>query len=114
MVELQKDIERIKAAGIQLVAISYDAPEVLKKFAEDNRITYPLLSDPGSKTIDAYGIRNTQMNGVKLGGNDLTGIPHPGTYIIDKERIVRAKLFLKRYTERHATHELLEAAKTVK
>ncbi len=72
-----------------------------------------MLSDEGSKTIDAYGIRNEAMDGKKFGANDLTGIPFPGTYILDKEGVVRAKLFLERYQVRHTAEQLLEAAKTV-
>lgn len=114
MVQLQTDIDEIKKAGIRLVGISYDSTETLKKYAEDKGISYLLLSDEGSKTIDAYGIRNKAMDGKKFGSNDLTGIPHPGTYILDKQGIVREKLFLERYQERHATDALLEAAKKVK
>ncbi len=53
------------------------------------------------------------MEGKKFGANDLTGIPHPGTYILDKEGVVRDKLFLERYQVRHTTEQLLKAAETV-
>jgi len=96
-----------------LVAVSYDPIETLKSFAEASGITYPLLSDAGSKTIDAYGIRNTAMDGKKFGANDLSGVPHPGTYIIDKEGVIQKKLFLERYQTRHTTEQLLKAAKSV-
>ena len=44
MVQLQEDLEEIKKAGLQLVAISYDSLEILSKYAESNGIEYPLLS----------------------------------------------------------------------
>ena len=72
-----------------------------------------MLSDEGSKTIDAYGIRNKAMDGKKLGTNDLTGIPNPGTYILDKDGVVRAKLFLERYQVRHTAEQLIKAVKSV-
>ena len=53
------------------------------------------------------------MDRKKFGANDLTGIPFPGTYILDKEGVVREKLFLERYQVRHTTEQLLEAAKSV-
>lgn len=87
--------------------------ETLKKFADKSGIEFALLSDAGSKTIDAFGIRNAMMEGRKFGANDLTGIPHPGTYILDSEGIIRKKVFLERYQERHTTDQLLEAAKAV-
>jgi peroxiredoxin len=109
LVQLQKDLEKIKKAGLQLTAISFDSLDVLTKYAEENGITYPLLSDEGSKTIDAYGIRNKEMDGGRI-----AGIPYPGTYIVDKKGIVRAKLFVERYQERHTTEDLLKAAEGVK
>lgn len=114
MVQLQEDIQQIKDAGITLVGISYGPSDALKEYAEKNSITFPLLFDEGSKTIDAFGIRNEAMDGRKFGPNDLTGIPHPGTYILDGQGIIRAKLFLERYQVRHTTTELLKAAAEVK
>ncbi len=88
--------------------------EVLKAFAEKNSITFPLLSDEGNQTIDAYGIRNTEMDGKKYGPNDLSGVPHPGTYIVGQDGTIEAKLFLKKYQERHSNEELIEAIKALK
>lgn len=93
--------------------MSYDPVETLAKYADKQSIAYPLLSDDGSKTIDAYGIRNTMMDGKKFGKNDLTGVPHPGTYIIDETGTVRAKLFLQKYQERHTVEELIKAVKAL-
>ncbi len=87
--------------------------DTLKAYSDANEITFPLLSDEGSKTIDAYGIRNVAMNGKKFGDNDLEGIPHPGTYILDKDGVVKAKLFMKKYQERHSIDELIETVKSV-
>ena len=90
--------------------MSYDSLDVLETFAKKQKITYPLLSDKGSKTIDAYGFRNKDMDGHE----DIAGVPHPGTYILDKEGTVRAKLFLERYQVRHSTEALLKAAEKAK
>jgi peroxiredoxin Q/BCP len=35
---------------------SVDTPEDNKKFAEDNHADYPILSDPGKKAAEAYGV----------------------------------------------------------
>lgn len=91
-----------------MVAISYDPTEVLKRFSEKNEIEYPLLTDEGSKVIDAFGIRNTAMDGKMYGKNDLTGIPFPGSYVLDKDGVILGKIFLERYQERHATAALIE------
>ena len=98
-------MKEIEATGGQLVAISYDSAAILKRFSANSAITYPLLSDPGSKTIDAYGIRN------KEAPERWSGIPHPGTFIVDTKGVIRAKLFLEGYKERHAPEALIEALK---
>jgi peroxiredoxin Q/BCP len=104
---LQRDLKSIEAAGVQVVGISYDSPEILKRFSNRSRIAFPLLSDPESKTIDAYHIRNDAAKGKAV------GVPHPGTFILDKEGIIRAKLFLEGHRERHTTEALTKAAKSV-
>ena len=112
--QLHKDNQKLGEAGIKVVGISYDSIETLKAFSDKNALEFPLLSDAGSKTIDTYGIRNTEMDGKMFGQKPLTGVPYPGTYLIDKDGVVRAKLFLEKYQERHSTEALIEAAKAVK
>ena len=55
--ELQDRLDELDAAGIGVAAISYDPVDVLAEFAERRGITFPLLSDPDSATIEAFGIR---------------------------------------------------------
>jgi WD40 repeat protein len=64
-----------------------------------------LLSDPGSKTIIAYGLLNKDAKG------RTAGIPYPGTLVIDRDGFIRAKLFLDGYQERHTAQDLIKAAK---
>jgi peroxiredoxin Q/BCP len=46
-----------RAAGVQRVGISRDTVEKQKLFAETYTFDYPLLSDPDSATITAYGVK---------------------------------------------------------
>ena len=105
---MQRDLKSIEDAGVQVVGISYDSPEALKTFCDRAKITFPLLSDTESKTIDAYHIRNQAARGKAV------GVPNPGTFILDQEGVIRAKLFLEGYRERHTTEALINAAKTIK
>ena len=89
---MQRDLKLIEDAGVQIVGISYDEPKVLKTASERMKITFPLLSDPESKTIDAYHIRNEAAKG------KAEGVPHPGTFVLDQEGVIRAKLFLEGYS----------------
>ncbi len=89
MVQLQSDLAKIQANGAQVVAISYDSADILNRFATKKSITYALLSDTGSKMIDAYGIRNKEAKG------RTSGIPYPGTYIIGTDGVIRANFSWK-------------------
>lgn len=104
MVELQSGIERINAIDIQVVAVSYDSAEVLAKFAKKRKITFPVLSDPDSKVIKAYGVLNEGARGPQA------GIPHPATFLIDKQGIIRAKI-PGTVRKRHTADDLIEVAK---
>ena len=108
MVQLQRDLKSIEAEGIQLVGISYDDTKAQKTFSDRMKIAFPLLSDTESKTIDAYHIRNEAARG------KAEGVPNPGTFILDRDGIIRAKLFLEGYRQRHTTEALIEAARSIK
>ena len=105
---MQRDLKSIEAAGVQLVGISYDDTKALKTFSNRMKIAFPLLSDPGSQTIDAYHIRNAAARG------KAEGVPNPGTFILDRHGVIRAKLFLEGYRNRHSADDLIKAAKAVK
>lgn len=102
--ELQSNLAALKKAGIQPVAISYDPVAVLDRFARQRKITFPILADPGSRTIDAYKIRNEQGRG------RMAGVPHPGTFVIGKDGKIVAKLAHDSYRKRHTTAEIIKAA----
>ena len=108
MVQLQSKITDSETAGVQLVGISYDSTEILKKFSSKQKLSFPLLSDPGSNVINAFHIGN------KNAPEKLQGIPHPGTFIIDQKGTIRSKLFLESYRKRHPASEVLNAAKAAK
>jgi hypothetical protein len=102
-VELAQNAEKIRAAGLGLAAISYDSPAVLKNFSDRQKIGFPLLSDPGSKTIREYGILNEEAPKDSFA----YGVPYPGIYILDARGVVTAKYFEADYKERDSTGLIL-------
>jgi hypothetical protein len=102
-VELQAKLEEIRKQGLGVAAISYDSQAILKNFAGRSGITFPLLSDEGSKTIRAFGILNEDVPA----GTPFAGIPHPGTYIVDPGGRVTAKYFEDDYTQRFTASDIL-------
>jgi peroxiredoxin len=90
-----------------VIGISYDSEEVLRRAVAQQKISFLLLSDSGSKTIDAYGVRN------KEAGNRIDGVPHPVTIVVDSKGIVRAKLGHEGYRDRHPSEELIGVLKKI-
>jgi len=107
-IELQRNLKQIEAGGGQIVVISYDAPEKVKRFADRQKITLPILSDAGSKTIDAYAMRSRQGTG------DQAGSSVHGTFVIDQKGIVRAKPYLTSFEERSVVDALVNTLKDAK
>lgn len=105
--DLQKDLAYIQATGAQLVALSYDSPEAAAAAVTKLRLTYPFVSDVGSKVIDAFGIRNLEAKG------RAEGIPHPVVYIIDQQGTIRVKLMREDYRERPESAEIISGVKTL-
>lgn len=101
--ELEQQASAWRKKGYGLAAISYDSPAILQYFAGKRKISYPLLADPESKIIRAFGILNTQIPEK----NPFYGIPHPGTYLVDRKGKVLSKYFEDDYTERYTSADIL-------
>ena len=101
--ELQQNLERVRRHGLGLAAISYDSVAVLKDFAGRRKISFPLLSDPDSKIIRAFGILNETVKA----GTAQYGIPNPGTYLVDPQGKVVAKYFEEDMRERVSASAIL-------
>jgi len=111
---LQRDLKKIEAAGVKVVGVSYDSVAVLKGFADAQTITFPLLSDPDSKAIAAYALRNKETAGKSFGKVNLDGVPYPGTVLVGTDGVIKAKLFVDGYKDRHSVAELTKAAEKLK
>jgi DsbC/DsbD-like thiol-disulfide interchange protein len=81
--------------------VSYDSVATLKAFADKQGITFPLLSDEGSKTIAAWGLLNQSATG------RAAGVPHPGTFIVDRRGVIRSRFFEREYQERSTATSML-------
>ncbi len=101
--ELEHDFPRIQAQGFGLAAISYDSVAILQNFAERRGITFPLLSDPQSKIIQSFGILNESAPR----NTPFSGIPYPGTYLVDRQGVVISKFFVDDFKERDTAAEIL-------
>ena len=107
--QLQKEIKKLNAAGIEVVGVSNDPTATLKAFSDERKLSYSLLSDKGSKVIDQFKVRNTDVRK----GSKMDGIPHPVTVLISKDGKIQQKL-TKSVRSRHTPDELIQAANSKK
>lgn len=105
---LQADLAKVEMSGVRVVGLSYDAPATSAAAAAKLGLTFPLLSDMGSKVIDAYGIRNAEAKG------KAAGVAHPVVFIVDGQGVIRAKLARESYKDRPESAEIIAAAKGLK
>jgi hypothetical protein len=110
---LQRSIADFACQKIAIFAVSYDTVEVLQNFAAKYGITYPLLSDVGSKVIRALGLLNEQVYeqhaayGIPKQEHHY-GVPYPGVFLLDAQGDVTAKRFQQSYRERETGIGILE------
>lgn len=102
-------VEAVKERGYSIVGISYDETKDLKRFHKKWRVGFPLLSDQGSKMIDALEIRNNDYKE----GHYAHGVPHPVILILDTDKKVVAKLMREGYRERPEPEVLIETLDTL-
>jgi hypothetical protein len=88
-----------RTLGLAVVAFSYDAPSVVQKFAAERKIEFPLLADADHSIVQRYGILNRQYEP----GHRNYGIPHPGTFIVDRTGRVVARYFEEEYQYRNTS-----------
>jgi peroxiredoxin len=96
LIELNNQAEQFTELGYGLAAISYDNTAILTAFAEQQMISYPLLSDQNAQTMLAYNI----LNKTYVLGDANYGIPYPGVVVIDNHGNVLHKHFFKGYKKR--------------
>lgn len=105
VVELNKSSEQIEATGYNVATVSYDAPDVLKSFADKFDVGINLLSDPGSETIKAFGILNEEYDADHFA----YGVPHPHIFVVSKEGTVLEVLAEEGYKERPTIESILKS-----
>jgi peroxiredoxin len=108
MIQLQENSAGFEAAGIGIVAMSYDAPDLQQTFIEQHGITIPVLSDQDALSFKTLGILNEDHRP----GDPHYGIPHPGVIVIDTDGKVVGKLFVAAYNIRVDASSVLAYAET--
>lgn len=93
----------------QILTISIDSHDDSKKFIQKLQerfpgdYDFPFLEDKNHKVIDRYGLLNP----------DGRGWPHPATYVIDKQGVVRWKFVETDYKKRPTNEQILQALRKI-
>lgn len=99
--QLQSAKQRFEAQGLKVAAISYDSRDILRDFAQRQRIDFPLLADPRSEIIRSFQVLNSEAKGMT------TGMAHPGYFVLDTNGIIREKYFEARYANRFTANNVI-------
>jgi len=71
-------MSKLEKTGVQVFGISTQSVESHKKFAEMEKLNFPILADVGGKVAKKYGVLKP------------TGLAERVTFLIDKEGVIRA------------------------
>ncbi|MBN9741285.1 MULTISPECIES: thioredoxin-dependent thiol peroxidase [Amycolatopsis] len=78
--DFRDNLAELNDAGYQVLGISPDKPEKLAKFAEAEKLTFPLLSDVDKEVLSAWGAFGEKKNY----GRIVQGVIR-STFIVDAE-----------------------------
>ena len=81
-------MNELNRANAQVFGISVDTFFTLKAFQDQQKLTFPLLSDFNKQVIRDYGVFNEDMIGLK-------GIAKRAVFVIDKDGVVRHREVLE-------------------
>jgi peroxiredoxin len=107
-VELKGLLSEDQEVTTQILVLSVDNLEDLQRMVDrisrDDNLAprFPFLTDADHQVIDRYGLLNP---------NDPRGreIPHPATYVIDRDGVVRWKFVEVDYSVRPGNEDMLAA-----
>lgn len=113
----------LEALGAHLVAISPQTETNSRKSQRDNILNFPILSDPGAKTAEAFGLRfelpEDLIEVYKSFGSDLPrfngmnewALPMPARYVIGRDSVIEYAEVNADYSRRPDPSELLPVLK---
>jgi peroxiredoxin Q/BCP len=81
--DFRDNLAVLQRASIAVVGISPDAPAKLREFREEHSLTFPLLSDPEHRVLEAFGAWGEKS----LYGKTVTGVIRT-TVVIDEHGVV--------------------------
>jgi len=93
---LRDNYALLKKNGFEVVGVSPDNERSHKKFEKKFDLPFTLISDPGHKILENYGVWDQK----KLFGHEYMGVLRT-TFVIDEKGIIQ-KIFLRPKNKQHA------------
>ncbi|RDH78342.1 thioredoxin-dependent thiol peroxidase [Mycolicibacterium moriokaense] len=78
--DFRDNLAELNDAGLDVVGISPDKPEKLAKFRDNEKLTFPLLSDPDRAVLTAWGAYGEK----KMYGKTVQGVIR-STFVVDEK-----------------------------
>jgi len=124
---LQEALPAIVKRGAQLVAISPQTQSNSRKSERENKVTFPILSDPGNEVAARFGLRfqlpdylvtlyrDTFKNDLaRVNGEPSWSLPMPARYVIGTDGVIAYAEVNPDYTQRPDPEELLPVLANLK
>jgi peroxiredoxin Q/BCP len=86
--DFRDSLSSLHRSGYQVVGVSPDQPAQLAKFRERDGLTFPLVSDPDRKVLEAYGAWGEKQNY----GRTVVGVIR-STFVIDEQGNVEKAMY---------------------
>jgi len=122
---LQLIVSEIKSLGATLVAISPQVPEKSLATAEENKVSFEVLSDVGNKVARQFGLvfslperlrtlyKKFGADVAAANGDESYELPLAATYVIDVDGIIRYAFVDTDYTKRLEPEEVVNVLKKI-
>ncbi|AJM77975.1 thioredoxin-dependent thiol peroxidase [Rathayibacter toxicus] len=91
--DFRDSVASLRDSGYEVLGISRDAPDKLRRWADSEKLSYPLLSDPDLSVHRAYGVWGEK----KLYGKTVVGVLR-STFVVDPEGVLEFAQYAVRAT----------------
>ena len=98
-VDFTAAMDQFAQAGIQVLGISPDTPTKLAQFAQQESVSFPLLSDVGKATLNAYGAFGEKL----LYGKKVEGVIR-STFVVDVDDAGQGSIAIAQYNVKATGH----------
>jgi peroxiredoxin len=109
--------------GAELLTISPQQPEFNRELIKEKNLTFDLLSDPGNRVAETYGLvyafpedlkqiyLQFDIDLGKYNGDESWTLPMPGRFVIDRSGIIKYAEVNPDYTVRPEPEEVIGVLK---